>query len=69
MERAKQAAREFLSGDGKHKTTIDQDVRRAATEEHVLPHQHEDVTTAIDKDVHQEHHQTRIQPVKAKEVL
>ncbi|KAH7313597.1 hypothetical protein B0I35DRAFT_276107 [Stachybotrys elegans] len=69
MEKAKQAAREFLSGDGKHKTTVDQDVRGAVTQEQVRPHQHENITTAIDKDVHQEHHQTRIQPVQHKEVL
>ena len=55
--------------DGKHKTSVDQDVRGAVTEEHVHPHQHENVTTAVDKEVHQHHHQTRIQPVKHEEVL
>ena len=55
--------------DGKHKTTIDQDIRGAVTQEEVRPHHHENITTAVDKEVHQDHHQTRIQPVTAKETL
>ncbi|KAI9151497.1 hypothetical protein HJFPF1_08701 [Paramyrothecium foliicola] len=69
MEKAKQAAKEFLSMDGKHKTTVDQDVRGAVTEEHVRPQHHENITTAVDKEVHQDHHQTRVQPVTHTETL
>lgn len=69
MQKAKQAAASFLSKDGKHKTTVDQDVRAAVTEEHVKPAEHENVTTAVDKEVHQDHHQTRVQPIKARETL
>jgi len=69
MQKAKQAAASFLSKDGKHKTTVDQDVNAAVTEEHVKPTQHENVTTAVDREVHQDHHQTRVQPVLAKETL
>lgn len=69
MQKAKQAAASFLSKDGKHKTTVDQDVRSAVTEEHIKPSEHENVTTAVDREVHQDHHQTRIQPVQAKETL
>lgn len=69
MEKAKQAVSSFMSHDGKHKTTVDQDVRAAVTEEHVKPHRHENVTTAIDKEVHQDHHHTTVQPVKHREVL
>lgn len=69
MEKAKQAVSSFLSQDGKHKTTIDQDVRKAVVDEHVKPTQHEEVTTAVNRDVHQDHHQTVIQPLKDKEVL
>lgn len=69
MERAKQAAKEFLSMDGKHKTTVDQDTRGAVTQEEVRPHHHENITTAVDREVHQDHHQTRVQPVLDKEVL
>ncbi|KAI6778635.1 uncharacterized protein J7T54_002903 [Emericellopsis cladophorae] len=67
MQKAKAAAASFLSKDGKHKTTMDQDVNAAVTEEHVKPHEHEKITTAVDREVHQDHHQTRIQPVDAKE--
>ena len=69
MEKAKQAVASLLSHDGKHKTTVDQDVREAVVDEHVLPKQHEEVTTAVDKEVHQDHHQTIVQPVKDQEVL
>ncbi|CAH0056179.1 unnamed protein product [Clonostachys solani] len=69
MDKAKRVVSEFLHNDGNHKTTVDQNVRGAVTNEHILPEKHEHVTTAVDKDVHQEHHQTRIQPVKDKEVL
>jgi len=69
MEKAKQVARDFLSKDGKHDTTVDQDIRGAVTQEHVRPHQHENITTAVRKEVHQDHHQTREQPVLAKETL
>ncbi|RSM20057.1 hypothetical protein CDV31_001136 [Fusarium ambrosium] len=69
MEKAKQAVSSFLSNDGKHKTTVDEDVRPHVTEEHVRPHRHEEVTTALDKEVHQEHHHTTIQPITHKETL
>jgi hypothetical protein len=69
MQRAKAAATSFLSRDGKHKTTVEQDVNAAVTEEHVKPHEHETVLTAVDREVHQDHHQTRIQPIQAKETL
>lgn len=67
MEKAKKAVSNFLSQDGKHKTTVDEDVRKPITEEHVFPEQHEQITTAVDREVHQDHHQTVIQPIKAKE--
>lgn len=69
MEKAKQAVQNFVSRDGKHSTTIHEDVRNAVTEEHVRPHKHEEVTTAIDKETHQHHHHTTVQPVSHKETL
>ncbi|KAF5013830.1 hypothetical protein FDECE_187 [Fusarium decemcellulare] len=69
MDKAKQAVSSFLSHDGKHKTTVDEDVKPHVTEEHVRPHRHENVTTALDKEVHQEHHHTTIQPITHKETL
>lgn len=67
MEKAKKAVSNFLSNGGKHKTIIDEDVRKAVTEEHIYPQQHEEITTAVDREVHQHHHQTAIQPIKAQE--
>lgn len=69
MEKAKQAVSNFVSGSGKHKTTVDEEVRKPVTEEHVRPHQHEDITTAVDKEVHQHHHHTTVQPLTTQEVL
>ncbi|RKL47503.1 hypothetical protein BFJ72_g1735 [Fusarium proliferatum] len=69
MEKAKQAVSSFLSNDGKHRTTVDEDVKPHVTQEHVMPHQHEQVTTALDKEVHQEHHHTTVQPITHKETL
>lgn len=69
MDKAKQAVSNFLSKDGKHDTTIDEDVREPVVKEHVHPQQHEDVVAAVDKEVHQDHHQTVVQPVTTKETL
>lgn len=69
MDKAKSAVSNFMSGDGHHKTTVTQDASQAITEEQVRPHQHENVTTAVDKEVHQDHHHTHIQPIKHKETL
>lgn len=35
----------------------------------IRKHRHEEVTTAIDREVHQDHYHTTIQPVKDREVL
>jgi hypothetical protein len=63
MEKAKQAISSFTSKHGEHNTVVDQDQRRAITEEHVYPSRHEEVTTAVDREVHQDHHRTVIQPI------
>lgn len=69
MDKAKQAVSSFISKAGGHKTTIDEDVRKPVTDKHVFPQQHEEVTTVVDREVHQHHHQTAIQPIKATETL
>jgi hypothetical protein len=69
MDKAKQAVSNFLSKDGKHDTTIDEDVRDPVVKEQVRPQQHEEVVAAVDKEVHQDHHQTVEQPVTDKEIL
>lgn len=69
MDKAKQAVSDFMSHNNEHKTIVDQDQRAAITEEHVRPQRHEQVTTAIDKEIHQDHHQTILQPIKHTETL
>merc|ERR1712000_768411 len=39
------------------------------TQENVTRTQHENVTTAVDREVHQDHHHTSVQPIKDREVL
>ncbi|KAK2593080.1 hypothetical protein QQS21_009210 [Conoideocrella luteorostrata] len=69
MEKAKQAVSNFLSQDGKHKTTVDEEIRKPVIDEHVHPEQHEQVVTAVDREIHQDHHQTIVQPIKDQETL
>ncbi|TQV91120.1 allergen-like protein [Cordyceps javanica] len=69
MDKAKKAVASFLSKDGKHDTTIDQDVRDPVVKEQVRPQRHEEVITAVDQEIHQDHHQTVVQPLNVKETL
>lgn len=69
MEKAKKAVSNFLSKDGKHDTTIDQDVRDPVVKEQVRPQRHEEIITAVDQEIHQDHHQTVVQPLATKETL
>ncbi|KAJ4148201.1 hypothetical protein LMH87_002681 [Akanthomyces muscarius] len=69
MDKAKKAVSNFLSKDGKHDTTIDQDVRDPVVKEQVRPQRHEEVITAVDQEIHQDHHQTVVQPLNVKETL
>jgi len=39
------------------------------TEEVIKPHRHEETREAIDKEIHQDHYHTTVQPVAAKEVM
>lgn len=69
MQKAKSVIENLTSQDGKHKTTVDEEVRQPVTEGHVRPQQHENVTTAVGKEVHQDHHHTTVQPVNEQETL
>lgn len=69
MQKAKQAVSDILSKDGHHKTTVNEDVNSAVTEERVNPHRHEEVQRAVDRETHQHHHMTTVQPIAAKETL
>jgi len=69
MEKAKQAVSGFLSKDGKHNTTVHETVNPSIQHENVTPTRHENVTTAVDREVHQDHYHTSVQPIQHKEVL
>ncbi|KAK2627648.1 hypothetical protein QTJ16_002294 [Diplocarpon rosae] len=69
MDKAKQAVSSFLSKDGKHDTTVHETVNPAVTNEHVTRTQHNTEQTAIDREVHQDHYHTSVQPIQDKEVL
>ncbi|RMZ92218.1 hypothetical protein DV736_g534, partial [Chaetothyriales sp. CBS 134916] len=68
MDAAKAAINKITSGHG-HKTTVDEVVRPAVTQERVKPYRHEEFTQAVDREVHQDHYHTTVQPVSHKETL
>lgn len=68
MQAAKEAVSGFLHHGNKHTVDIDQETKPAVLKERVAAREHEDVTTAVDREVHQHHHQTHVQPVKHKVV-
>ncbi|KAL7944724.1 hypothetical protein V8C42DRAFT_353559 [Trichoderma barbatum] len=69
MSKVKRAVGNLVSQDNKHTTSVDEEVRQPVTNEHVRPQEHENITTAVDKDIHQDHHHTAVQPVNTKEIL
>ncbi|KAL6878559.1 hypothetical protein J3F83DRAFT_758450 [Trichoderma novae-zelandiae] len=69
MNKVKKAVGDLVSRDGKHDTSVEEEVRRPVTNEHVRPQEQENVTTAVEKDVHQDHHHTTVQPLQHQEVL
>ncbi|KAK4666450.1 hypothetical protein QC763_300360 [Podospora pseudopauciseta] len=69
MDRAKQAVDEFVSKAGHHDTTVEERVAPAVKKETVRPTQHEEINTAIDKEVHQDHYHRKVQPIHDTEVL
>jgi len=69
MDKAKAAVSQFTSGHGHHDTTIDESVSRPVTREEIKPTRKEEITQAVDREVHQDHYHTTIQPVQQQEVL
>ncbi|ETN45709.1 uncharacterized protein HMPREF1541_09542 [Cyphellophora europaea CBS 101466] len=68
MQAAKDAVHKFTSKRG-HDTTVDENVTGAVTKENIRPHQHEERTQALDREVHQDHYHTTVQPVSHQEQL
>lgn len=69
MEKAKAAVASFLHKDGKADTTVHETVNPAVQHETVTNTRREEATTAIDREVHQDHYHTSVQPILDREVL
>jgi hypothetical protein len=69
MEKAKAAVSEFMHKAGHHDTTVHEKVAPAVVNETIIKKRHEEAQTAIDREIHQDHYHTTIQPVKDREVL
>jgi hypothetical protein len=69
MEKAKAAVSNFLSRDGKHETTVHETVNPAIENERVTRTEQENVQRAVDREVHQDHYHTSVQPIQHREVL
>ncbi|TGZ77036.1 hypothetical protein EX30DRAFT_335925 [Ascodesmis nigricans] len=63
-KKAASAAKEFLSRDQQHNTEVRETFNPAITKETYKPIEREEETIAIDREQHQAHHQTRIQPIE-----
>ena len=68
MEKAKAAVKSFTSKHGET-TDVHESVRAPVTDQHIKPTRTEEVTTAVDREVHRDHHHTTIQPLQHREVL
>merc|ERR1712093_784779 len=66
MDKAKAAVGSFLHKDGKHDTTVHETVNPAVTQENVTRTQHENVTTAVDREVLQEQHNHQMAGVETR---
>lgn len=64
MQRAEAAVKDFLGKKNHHSVDIEQETAPAVVHERVVQKQHENVTTALDREVHQHHHQTHVQPIQ-----
>ena len=58
-----------ITGSGGHRTTVEENVVPAVTHETVRPQRHEEITQAVDREVHQHHHHTTVQPLSHTERL
>lgn len=68
MDAARAAVSKITSRKG-HTTDVDEYVAPAVVSEVVKPHRHEVTQEAIDREVHQDHYHTTVQPIAHKEVL
>jgi hypothetical protein len=69
MDRAKAAVSDFVKRSGHHDTTVDERQAPAVKHEEVQPIRKEQVTTAVDREIDQDHYHTTVQPIKDREIL
>lgn len=69
MDRAKAEINKFMSHTGHHNTEVEKQAAPAVTYETVKPTRHEEVTTAVNKEVYQDHYHRVVQPVHDREIL
>ncbi|PSR82136.1 hypothetical protein BD289DRAFT_468226 [Coniella lustricola] len=69
MDKAKTAVQGFLSKSGKDDTTVHESTNQAVQHEHITRTQHNESQAAVDREVHQDHHHTTVQPIQHHEVL
>ncbi|KAI1630218.1 hypothetical protein EDD37DRAFT_618967 [Exophiala viscosa] len=68
MDRAREEVSK-LTGNRGHTTEVEENVRAPVTQETIRPTQQEEITTAKQRDVHQDHYHTTVQPLTDREVL
>ncbi|KIX97165.1 uncharacterized protein Z520_07279 [Fonsecaea multimorphosa CBS 102226] len=68
MEAARAAVQKITGNRGQH-TTVEETVNPAVTHEAIKPHRHEEHTQAVDREVHQHHYHTTVQPLTHTERL
>jgi len=69
MDKAKAAVSDFMKKSGHKDTTVHESVNPAVVQETISPERHEQTQVAIDKEVHQDHYHTSVQPVRDQEIL
>ncbi|KAI5363336.1 hypothetical protein Slin15195_G107220 [Septoria linicola] len=67
MEQARQAVEAFMARNGRHDTTVHETVDPAVTHELVTKVEQRNVTRAVDREVHQDHYHTSVQPITHQE--
>lgn len=69
MESAKAAVSDLFRKAGHHDATVDETVQPAVTSETIKPTRHQNITQAVDREIHQDHYHTTVQSLQEQEVL
>ena len=68
MEKTKKVVGEFMSQAGRHDTTVTESTAPAVEHQTIRPTEHEEINTAVDQEIHQDHYHRTVQPIQATEV-